>query len=74
MTTSTGSLVDIKARGEAMQAFAREHGKEAYFYGIASMKPAVMVIVEMAFPAEGQSESRIETARTWGELRAILGY
>ena len=59
MTTKVGS----------MRAFALDHAKEAYAFG-----DRVLVVVEIAFPQEGQSGARIETATTWGELRAILGY
>lgn len=52
-----------------MLAFALDHSKEAYAFD-----GRVLVVVEIAFPKEGQSGARIETATTWGELRAILGY
>jgi hypothetical protein len=59
MTTKLGSML----------AFALEHSKEAYVFG-----DRLLVVVEIAFPAEGQSGAKIESATTWGELRAILGY
>jgi len=59
MKTQLGQMLD----------FVLSHEKEAYICG-----GKILVICHYAYPAEGQSGSHIESARTWGELRAILGY
>lgn len=73
MATSLESVVEIRARGEAMAAWARTHGVDAFCIGVASMRPAV-VVVSLVTRADGRTEEEHETVYSVRELRSLLGY
>lgn len=73
METSIGYVAQIRARGEAMAAFARSHGVDAVCIGVASMRPAV-VVTSLVTRADGRIEEESETVSDWNELRSLLGY